>query len=51
MQDDLLKEDKTQELRIFEAEDASNYPDWMLKKMEVKKLRLAKNDVFANADK
>ncbi|MFD2541622.1 phytoene desaturase family protein [Lacinutrix gracilariae] len=50
-QDDLLKEDKTQELRIFEAEDASNYPDWMLKKMEVKKQRLAKNDVFQNVDK
>lgn len=50
-QDDLLKEDKSQELRIFEAEDASNYPDWMLKKMEVKKQRLAKNDVFQNVDK
>ncbi|MBU2938689.1 NAD(P)/FAD-dependent oxidoreductase [Lacinutrix sp. C3R15] len=50
-QDDLLKEDKTQELRIFEAEDASNYPDWMLKKMEVKKQRLVKNDVFQNVDK
>ncbi|WP_452232142.1 phytoene desaturase family protein [Lacinutrix sp. MEBiC02595] len=50
-QDDLLQEDTTQELRIFEAEDASNYPEWMLKKMEVKKLRLAKNDVFADADK
>ena len=50
-QDDLLKEDNSQELRIFEAEDASNYPDWMLKKIEVKKQRLAKNDVFQNVDK
>ena len=51
-QDDLIKPDETQHLRIFEAEDDSNYPEWMLKKMEVKKARLASgNNVFAKADK
>ena len=38
-QDDLLTEDKNQELRIYNAEDASNYPDWMLQKMKVKRDR------------
>ena len=37
--------------RIFEAEDNSNYPKWMTKKIAVKKARLASNDVFAKADK
>ena len=39
-QDDLLKPDPDQNLRIYEAEDASDYPEWMLKKMAVKKARL-----------
>ena len=39
---DTLKEpQEDQHLRIFEAEDASDYPDWMLKKMEVKRARAA----------
>lgn len=50
-QDDLIQPDESQHLRIFEAEDATDYPDWMLKKMEVKKARLASGgDVFAKAD-
>ncbi|WP_394344129.1 phytoene desaturase family protein [Aureibaculum algae] len=39
-QEDLLKPDENQKIRIYEAEDDSNYPDWMLKKIEVKKARL-----------
>lgn len=50
-QDDLIQPDDSQHLRVYEAEDASEYPDWMLKKMEVKKARLASGgDVFAKAD-
>ncbi len=38
---DVLKEPQDdQHLRIYEAEDDSNYPDWMLKKVAVKKARL-----------
>ncbi len=37
---DELKEPKEgQKIKIYEAEDASEYPDWMLKKMEVKRTR------------
>ena len=39
--DELKEPQEDQHLRIYEAEDATNYPDWMLKKMEVKKARLA----------
>lgn len=39
--DELKKPQEDQHLRIYEAEDASNYPHWMLKKIEVKKARLA----------
>ncbi|WP_104733658.1 phytoene desaturase family protein [Hanstruepera ponticola] len=42
-QDDLLKPDPNQNLRIYEAEDDTNYPDWMLKKMAVKRARLEKS--------
>ena len=42
-QDDLLKPDPNQNLRIYEAEDDSNYPDWMIKKMAVKRTRLEKS--------
>jgi len=38
-QDDLIKPDDSQHLKIYDAEDATNYPEWMLKKMEVKKMR------------
>lgn len=37
--DELKKPQEDQKLRIYEAEDASNYPEWMLKKMEVKRSR------------
>ncbi len=40
-QDDLIKSDDSQKVRIFEAEDDSNYPEWMLKKIQVKQNRLA----------
>lgn len=43
-QDDLLKHDGTQVVRIYDAEDSTNYPDWMLKKIEVKKARLASKE-------
>lgn len=36
---ELLKNDPSQSIRIFEAEDSSEYPEWLLKKMEVKKAR------------
>ena len=50
-QDDLLSLEEDQDLRIFEAEDDSNYPEWMTKKIEVKKARLASGvDAFAKAD-
>jgi len=38
-QDDLIKPDDSQHLKIYDAEDSINYPEWMLKKMEVKKMR------------
>jgi phytoene dehydrogenase-like protein len=38
-QDDLIKPDDTQHIKIYDAEDATDYPDWMLKKMAVKKKR------------
>ncbi|WP_299252165.1 NAD(P)/FAD-dependent oxidoreductase [uncultured Aquimarina sp.] len=40
-QDDLILPDNNQNIRIYEAEDASEYPDWMKKKIQVKKDRLA----------
>lgn len=51
-QDDLLSLEKDQNLRIFEAEDDSNYPEWMTKKIDVKKARLASGvDAFAKGEK
>lgn len=38
--DELKKPQEDQFLRIYEAEGPTDYPDWMLKKMEVKKARL-----------
>jgi phytoene dehydrogenase-like protein len=35
-QDDLLKADDSQKLRIYDAENDEDYPDWMLQKMKVK---------------
>ncbi len=37
--DELKKPQDDQHLRIYEAESSTNYPDWMLKKMEVKRAR------------
>lgn len=50
-QDDLIQPDDAQHLRVFDAEDDSNYPDWMQKKIALKKSKLASKDVFAEADK
>jgi phytoene dehydrogenase-like protein len=37
--DELKKPQDDQHLRIYEAEDPASYPDWMLKKIEVKRAR------------
>ena len=47
-QDDLIQPDNTQNLRIYDAEDDIDYPDWMQKKIALKKARLASNNVFDN---
>jgi len=44
-QDDLIKSDDSQHLQIFDAEDNSNYPEWMIKKIEVKRARLKSKEV------
>ncbi|OEJ98887.1 phytoene dehydrogenase [Flavivirga aquatica] len=38
-QDDLIKNTEDQHLRVFEAEDDTNYPDWMNKKIELKQTK------------
>ena len=49
-QDDLIQSDDTQNIQIFEAEDDSNYPDWIKQKMEVKKSRVEGNsERYSNA--
>ena len=40
-QDELIQGDPLQNVQIYDAEDNSQYPDWMLKKIEVRKARLA----------
>jgi len=40
---DLIKPDETQQLSLYDAEDDTNYPEWMLKKMEVRKARAISN--------
>ncbi|WP_051335952.1 phytoene desaturase family protein [Aquimarina latercula] len=40
-QEDLIQPDDSQEIKIYEAEDDSEYPDWMRKKIKVKRDRLA----------
>ncbi|WP_179375307.1 phytoene desaturase family protein [Winogradskyella wichelsiae] len=47
-QDDLIQPDTSQNLRVFDAEDDTNYPDWMLKKIALKKSKLVSKDVFVN---
>ena len=39
-QDDLIKPNDSQHLRVFEAENDSEYPEWMKKKINIKKSRL-----------
>jgi len=36
---DLIQPDETQQLKLYDAEDDSNYPDWLQKKIEVKRAR------------
>lgn len=36
-QDDLLVNDENQEIRIYDAESADEYPEWILNKMELKR--------------
>ena len=43
---DLIKHDESQNVRIYDAEDHKEYPDWMLKKIEVKKARLEKSNYY-----
>jgi all-trans-retinol 13,14-reductase len=38
--DDLLKPDPDQKIRIYDAEDSSEWPEWILRKMENKRERL-----------
>jgi phytoene dehydrogenase-like protein len=46
-QEDLINPDESQKLRIYNAEDSSDYPDWMKQKMEVrKKRRITKEGKF-----
>ena len=41
-QNDLIKPSNEQHLRVFEAEDDSNYPDWISKKIKIKRSRSIK---------
>ncbi|MBP0905235.1 phytoene desaturase family protein [Mariniflexile gromovii] len=45
-QDDLIKPSPDQHLRVFEAENNSNYPDWMLKKIKMKRSKLESRDLL-----
>lgn len=40
---DLIKPDETQQISLYDAEDSSEYPEWMLKKIEVRKARAISN--------
>ena len=42
-QQDLIQADDTQNVQVFEAEDATNYPDWVKQKIEVKRSRVQGN--------
>ena len=44
-QDDLIKPSDDQHLRIFDAENDTNYPDWMRKKIEIKQNKLEAKEV------
>jgi len=40
-QDDLITPSNDQHLRVFEAEDDTNYPEWMLKKIKMKQAKVS----------
>ena len=42
-QDDLLITDESQNIHIYDAENNSEYPEWMLKKMKLKRSRVRPN--------
>jgi all-trans-retinol 13,14-reductase len=42
-EEDLIQPDDKQELRIYEAEDSSQWPEWLHQKMEIKKKRAGVN--------
>jgi all-trans-retinol 13,14-reductase len=42
-QNDLIHSDENQNVQIFDAEDAANYPDWIKQKMEQKKSKVEVN--------
>ena len=39
-QEDLIKTNESQNVRIYDAENSSEYPEWMLQKIKVKKARM-----------
>ena len=39
-EEDLIKDDQTQKLRVYEAEDSSQWPEWLQQKIAVKQRRL-----------
>ena len=41
-QEDLIKTDESQKMRIYNAENSSEYPEWMLQKMKIKRARVRK---------
>lgn len=47
-QEDLLQSDANQHIRIYEAENDAEYPDWLLQKIQVKKDRLQKSNITIN---
>jgi hypothetical protein len=38
-QEDLIKTDESQNVRIYDAENSSEYPEWILQKIKMKKKR------------
>ena len=39
-EEEMFKADELQNIRIYDAEDSSDYPDWLLQKIEMKKRKL-----------
>ncbi len=40
-QEDLIKTDESQNIRIYDAENSSEYPEWMLQKIKAKRARVS----------